>query len=41
MNAYISIASAVCDRDFRVEGRTAEKLGLLGKTPEEIRKMIS
>lgn len=41
MNAYIEIASVVCGRDFRTEGRTAEELGLAGKTVKEIYEMIS
>ena len=41
MDAYISIASIVCGRDFRAEGRTAEHLGLEGKSLEEIYQMIS
>ena len=41
MDAYISIASVVCGRDFKSEGRTVEKLGLTGKTPTEILEMIS
>ena len=41
MDAYINIASVVCGRDFRAEGRTAERLGLAGKTLEEIYEMIS
>jgi len=41
MNAYIEIAGVVCGRDFRKEGRTAEKLGLQGKTVDEIYAMIS
>lgn len=41
MNAFIDIACVVCGRDFRAEGRTAENLGLAGKTVEEIYRMIS
>lgn len=41
MNAFIDIAGVVCGRDFRAEGRTAENLGLSGKTLEEIYQMIS
>ena len=40
MNAFISIAGAVCGRNFWEEGRTAEKLGLAGKSLEEIRAMV-
>lgn len=40
MNAFIEIASVVCGRDFRTQGRTAEKLGLSGKTPAQIRALI-
>ncbi len=41
MNAFIDIAGVVCGRDFRAEGRTAENLGLAGKTLEEIYALIS
>lgn len=41
MDAYINIAGIVCGRDFWAEGRTAEHLGLTGKTLEEIYEMIS
>jgi len=41
MNAFIEIASVVSMRDFRQEGRTAEKLGLAGKTVEQIYESIS
>ena len=40
MNAFIEIGSVVCGRDFRAQGRTAEKLGLSGKTPEQIQALI-
>ena len=40
MDAYITIASIVCGRDFATEGRTAEKLGLAGKSVEEIYAML-
>ncbi len=40
MDAFVNIAGAVCGRDFRTEGRTAEKLGLAGRTLEEIREMV-
>lgn len=40
MDAYILIASIVCGRDFAAEGRTAKKLGLAGKTREEIYAML-
>ena len=39
MDAFVNIASAVCGRDFWKEGRTAEKLGMAGKTLEEIQEM--
>ena len=32
--------SAICGRDFWTEGRTAEKLGLSGKTAAEIQEMV-
>ena len=41
MDAYIQIASVICGRDFAAEGRTADKLGLAGKTVDEIYAMIS
>lgn len=40
MNAFIEIGSVVCGRDFRAQGRTAEKLGLSRKTPEQIQALI-
>ena len=40
MDAFVNIASAVCGRDFWKEGRTAEKLGLEGKTQAEILEMV-
>ena len=40
MDAFVNIASAVCGRDFWKEGRTAEKLGMAGKTLEEIQEMV-
>ncbi len=41
MDAFIMIASIICGRDFKAEGRTVDKLGLEGKTLEEIYQMIS
>lgn len=41
MDAFIDIASTITGRDFRAEGRTAQQLGLAGKTKEEIYEMIS
>ena len=41
MNAYIEIASIICGRDFWADGRTTEKLGLMGKTLNEIYQIIS
>lgn len=41
LDAFINIASIVSGRDYRKEGRTAEKLGLAGKTAEEIHKIVS
>lgn len=41
MDAFILIASIVCGRDFKSEGRTVDKLGLAGKSLEEIYAMIS
>ena len=41
MDAYIDIATIVCGRDFWKEGRTAENLGLAGKSVEEIHKMLA
>ncbi|MPM22129.1 Opine dehydrogenase [bioreactor metagenome] len=40
MDAFISLAGAVCGRDFWSEGRTAEKLGFTGKTLEQIHEMV-
>lgn len=40
MDAYIDIASIVTGRDFRADGRTAEHLGLTGKTAAEIRASV-
>lgn len=40
MDSFVNIASAVCGRDFWKEGRTAEKLGLAGKTAAEIQDMV-
>jgi len=40
MDAFVSIAGAVCGRDFWTEGRTAEKLGFAGKTLAEIKEMV-
>lgn len=40
MDSFVNIACAVCGRDFWKEGRTAEKLGLSGKTAAEIREMV-
>lgn len=41
MDSFILIASIICGRDFKTEGRTVDKLGLEGKTLEEIYAMIS
>lgn len=41
MDAFIEIASVTAGRDYRKEGRTAEKLGLAGKSPAEITAMVS
>jgi len=41
IDAFIEIGSVAAGRDFRVEGRTVEKLGLAGKTVEEIHDYIS
>lgn len=40
MDAFVNIASAVFGRDFWKEGHTAEKLGMVGKTLEEIQEMV-
>ena len=40
MDAFITLASIICGRDFASEGRTAEKLGFAGKTAAEIREMV-
>jgi opine dehydrogenase len=39
MDAVIELGSILLNRDFRKEGRSLEKLGLAGKSPEEIRKL--
>ncbi len=41
MDAFILIGGIICGRDFIAEGRTVDKLGLEGKTLEEIYQMIS
>ena len=41
LDAYIRIACVICSRDFWSEGRTVQSLGIAGKTPEEIYKMVS
>ena len=41
MDAFILIASIICGRDFKAEGRTVDKLGLSGKSLDEIYAMIS
>lgn len=41
MDAFIEIASIISGKDYWVEGRTVEKLGLKGKTLEELYDMIS
>lgn len=40
MDAFVNLVSVACGRDFRTEGRTAEKLGFTGKTLEEIKEMV-
>lgn len=39
MEAVITLGSALLGRDFRREGRTLEKLGLAGKSAQEIRAL--
>lgn len=41
MNAIIEMGNIVLGRNFWQEGRTLEKLGLAGKSPEQIKEMIS
>lgn len=41
INAIVEIGNTILGRDFWTEGRTLEKLGLAGKTPEQIVAMIS
>lgn len=41
MNAIVELGNIVLERNFWQEGRTLEKLGLAGKTPEQIREMVS
>ncbi|MGQ9856736.1 MAG: NAD/NADP octopine/nopaline dehydrogenase family protein [Fervidobacterium sp.] len=40
IDMIISLASLMLGRDFRKEGRTLEKLGLLGKSPEEVKRIM-
>lgn len=40
LDAFVHIASSVCGRDFWTEGRTAEKLGLAGKSLDEILALV-
>ncbi|AFG34860.1 NAD/NADP octopine/nopaline dehydrogenase family protein [Fervidobacterium riparium] len=40
IDTIISLASVMLGRDFRKEGRTLEKLGLLGKSPEEVKRIM-
>lgn len=40
MDSFIQIASVICGRDFLAEGRNAESLGLVGKSPEEIQALV-
>ena len=39
MRSVVELGNALLARDFWQEGRSLEKLGLAGKTPEEIRKL--
>jgi opine dehydrogenase len=39
MRSVVELGNALLARDFWREGRSLEKLGLAGKTPEEIRKL--
>lgn len=36
IDSVVDLASAACARDFRAGGRTLERLGLTGRTPDEI-----
>lgn len=41
IDAVIRLVSTMLGRDFFIEGLTAEKLGLKGMTPEELKSMIA
>jgi opine dehydrogenase len=40
MRAVVDLANVLLGRDFWREGRSLEKLGLAGKTPQEIRRLV-
>lgn len=40
-NSVIELANILLDKDYRLQGRTVEKLGLAGLGPEEIRALVS
>ncbi|MDD5833471.1 MAG: NADP transhydrogenase subunit alpha, partial [Clostridiales bacterium] len=40
IDMIIELESIMLGKDFKAEGRTVEKLGLAGRTPEEIRELV-
>jgi opine dehydrogenase len=40
MNAVVELGNILLDRNFWVEGRSLEKLGLAGLTPEQVRSKV-
>jgi len=40
MNAVVELGNILIERNFRVEGRSLEKLGLAGLTPEQARSKV-
>jgi opine dehydrogenase len=40
-DAIIDLACSMCEIDFRSQGRTAEALGLAGKSPEDIARYVN
>lgn len=41
LDAFVEMAEVIVGRNFKIEGRTAEKLNISGKTKEQIYEMIS
>lgn len=40
MRAVVELGNVLLGRDFWTEGRSLEKLGLAGKSPEEVRRLV-